>query len=284
MGLKALGWALAALLLAAPAAVAGPIDTAAEYLEARQQADGGFAEAGGRSEPGLTAWVVLGLVAAGRPPERAAEWLVGRPYPSATDLELRILALSALGHDVQGLADRLEGLRRPTGAIGPTISSTVWGILALRAAGRPAGSAVRYLIAQQSADGGFAWHEDAAPDSNDTAAALQALTAAGVPSGSRAIRRAISYLRRLQNQDGGFELEPGRGSDVQSTAWAIQGFLSVGRQPGPGVYAYLRKMQRRDGSFRYSARYSVTPVWVTAQALAALAGRPFTPAGRARPT
>jgi prenyltransferase beta subunit len=270
-----LACALAALVLAAPAAGATALDAAARYLETHQQPDGGFAEPGRATEPGLTAWVVLGLVAAGRVPLGAAEYLEGRSYPTATDLELRILALAALDRDVQSLAGRLEGLRRPSGAIGPSLSSTIWGILALSAAGRSAGSSVGYLLARQSPEGGFAWHEDAEPDSNDTAAAVQALLAAGTHAGSKAVRRALAYLRTFQNADGGFELEHGRGSDVQSTAWAIQAFLASGRSPGDDAYAYLRRMQRRNGSFRYSARYAVTPVWVTAQALAALAGRPF---------
>jgi hypothetical protein len=34
-------------------------------------------------------------------------------------------------------------------------------------------------------------------------------------------------------------------------------------------------MQRANGSFRYSARYAITPTWVTAQVLPALARKPF---------
>jgi hypothetical protein len=34
-------------------------------------------------------------------------------------------------------------------------------------------------------------------------------------------------------------------------------------------------MKRPDGSYRYSAQYVTTPVWVTSQVLAALAKRPF---------
>jgi hypothetical protein len=45
--------------------------------------------------------------------------------------------------------------------------------------------------------------------------------------------------------------------------------------PGRAAYAYLARMRRPDGSFRYSSRYAVTPVWVTAQVLAALSGKPF---------
>ncbi len=267
--------ALAALALAG-AAQAGPLDSAVRYLEARQQDDGGFAERGHPSDPGLTAWAVLGLAAAGRPPAGAAEYLTGESYPAATDLELRILALVALGQDVAPLADRLEALRRPSGALGPSLNSTAWGMIALSAAGRPAGDAtVAFLLAGQAPGGGWSWQAGAGPDSNDTAAAVEALRTAGVPVRARPIRRALAFLRSLQNPDGGFELEPGRGSDVQSTAWAIQAFLAAGQDAGAPAYAYLRRMQRADGSFRYNARYAVTPAWVTAQALAALARRAF---------
>jgi hypothetical protein len=34
-------------------------------------------------------------------------------------------------------------------------------------------------------------------------------------------------------------------------------------------------MRRPDGSYRYSARYVTTPLWVTAQVLPALAREPF---------
>jgi hypothetical protein len=34
-------------------------------------------------------------------------------------------------------------------------------------------------------------------------------------------------------------------------------------------------LRRPDGSYRYSTRYATTPVWVTAQVLPALAGKPF---------
>ena len=265
---------LAALALAAPAQ-ASTAD-AADYLRSRQQSSGGFAEPGRQADPALTAWAVLGLRAAGRSVPDAAEYLAGKSYPTATDLELRILALAALGRDVSGLARQLEGLRRSTGAIGPTLNSTVWGVLALRAAGHAAGqSTVAYIRRQQHRGGGFPWESGGAPDSNDTAAAIQALRAAGVSASSKTLRRAVAYLRKLQNADGGFEMTAGRGSDVQSTAWAIQGLLAAGRDPGQAAFSYLASMQRSDGSFRYSSRYVTTPVWVTAQALVALSRRTF---------
>ena len=77
------------------------------------------------------------------------------------------------------------------------------------------------------------------------------------------------------HHDGGFELTRGRGSDAQSTAWAIQGLVAAGARPPRSAFAYLAKLRRPDGSYRYSARFAATPVWVTSQVLAALAKKPF---------
>jgi hypothetical protein len=257
----------------------------AAYLAGRQTADGGFAEPGRAADPALTAWVVLALEASGRDPSAMerngrspADYLAGKPYPTATDLELRILALDALGKsaEARSLAAQLETLRRASGSIGPGVNSTIWGVIALRAVGRPAGGrTVRYLVGAQAKSGGWSWQNGVAADSNDTAAAIQALRAAGVSRTARAIRRGLAFLRTLQNSDGGFELSAGRGSDAQSTAWAIQAFLAAGRAPGERAFAYLADLARADGSYRYSRRYATTPAWVTAQVVPALARRTF---------
>ena len=174
-------------------------------------------------------------------------------------MALRILALDALGRDTDSFATRLEGMRRPDGRIGTLVNSTIWGVLALRAAGRPAATSVRYLLRAQRPSGGWAWYPRGAADSNDTAAAIEALRAAGVGPRSRAITRGLAYLRRLQARDGGFALVKGRAPDAQSTAWAIQAFVAAGRSPGKRAFAYLAKLRRADGSYRYSKRYAVTP-------------------------
>lgn len=273
--------ATAATLVLPSVAAAGPVDDASRYLQARQQADGGFAEPGGRSTIGLTAWAVIGLRAAALPPERldAAGRYLRREagdVESVTDLELVVVALAALGEPPRELVERIRAAHRATGAIGPALNSTIWGILALRAAGeRPPPGSVKYLLRRQHRSGGWSWTAGGAPDSNDTAAAVMALRAAGVGTRNPAIVRALRYLRRHQNRDGGFELVAGRGSDVQSTAWAIQAFLAAKSRPEGAAYRYLERMRRPDGSLRYSARYAVTPVWVTAQALPALAGKPL---------
>jgi len=61
-----------AVLLAAAAIAASP----ASYVQSRQQADGGFAEAGGVPGPELTAWATLGLRAGGAETGNALSYLV----------------------------------------------------------------------------------------------------------------------------------------------------------------------------------------------------------------
>ena len=97
------------------------------------------------------------------------------------------------------------------------------------ALGRSTRATTRWLLAQQAKSGGFAWAIRGQPDSNDTAAALEALRVAGVHGAP--VARAVRFLLTFQNRDGGFELTQGRGSDAQSTAWAIQGLVAAGRTP-----------------------------------------------------
>jgi hypothetical protein len=257
MGLKAIAPLIAGLALASPA----------QYLQDQQQPDGGFAEGSGASSPALTAWAALGLAAAGQRPPAALEYLQ-RADKSALPVATR--ALVALSEAALGDGRSAEAL--PIAA-GPT-NAIIWTILARRQAGLAApGSLVNALLARQSKSGGWGWAKGVAPDSNDTAAAVQALRAAGV-SGTP-VRRALDYLRSLQRKEGGFALVRGREPDAQSTAWTIQAFMAAGVRVPAGALAYLQRLRRADGSYRYSARYAVTPVWVTAQVLPALMKKPF---------
>ena len=249
----------------------------AAYLRSRQSAEGGFAEPGGAPNAQLTAWAVLGLRAAGATP-RAGTLAYLQQHDAEledlTDVEVAAMAQTALGGHPDRLLARVRRQERRSGAIGPTVNSTTWAVLAFRQAGlRAPRMAVRYLLRRQARSGGWSWYPGGQPDSNDTAATIEALRAAGVRGGP--IRRGLRYLQNSQNRDGGFELTPGRGSDSQSTAWALQAFLAAGKAPPRGALAYLRRMRRRDGSFRYSGRYVTTPLWVTAQVLPGLARRPF---------
>jgi squalene-hopene cyclase-like protein/prenyltransferase/squalene oxidase-like repeat protein len=265
MGLKLVAALVAAL------AVGGVPERAVDFLIAHRVAEGGFSEPGGRADPSLTAWVVLGLRAAREKP--SVETLAYLRDHQA-ELESDALAVLALGRDAPAALSRLQISRSPNGRIGATLNSTFWGALALRSAGLPVPRAsVRYILARQTPSGGWSWRAGSAPDSNDTAAALEALRAAGVSG--RPIRRGVAFLRRFQNSDGGFALTRGRASDSQSSAWAIQAFVAAGKEPGRKAFSFLARMRRPDGSYRYSARYAITPVWVTAQVLPALSRKPF---------
>ena len=247
------------------------------FVQGRAQPDGGFAEPGGRSTVALTATAVLALHAAGAPVSdgtRAYLQAHETALPS-TELELVVMAEAVTG----GASDRavalLQGLQHAGGAIGEAFNSTYWGVLALRQAGQTAPAAsVQYIVHAQARSGGFAWARGVAPDTDDTAAAVQALAAAGARSG-KVVSKAVAFLRKRENADGGFELRPGGPSNAQSTSWAIQAFLAAGAKPPAAAFRYLRRLQRSDGSIRYSAQYATTPLWVSAQALPALARQPF---------
>jgi prenyltransferase/squalene oxidase-like repeat protein len=259
-------------LLLATAVVATPVG----FMQTHQLPSGGFAESGGTAGPELTAWAILGLRAAGAGTGGALLYLQAHEHalPELTDAELVAVAEGALGVRPTALLDRIRRAQRPNGRIGPNVNSTIWGILALRQSRLPAPRAsIRFLLRQQARNGGWAWYLHGQPDSNDTAAAIEALRASGV--GGAPIRRGLTYLLRLRNPDGGFELTPGRGSDAQSTAWAVQAFVAARRPVPKGALAYLRGLRRPDGSYRYSKRFVTTPVWVTAQVLPALHRRTF---------
>ncbi|HEV8461690.1 MAG TPA: hypothetical protein VGQ38_13360 [Gaiellaceae bacterium] len=237
---------------------------------AAHQTNGAFSEPGGTTDALLTSWAVLGLRAANEAAPGSLAYLQSQEPKLQTSNDVAIVALAeeALGARNPALLARLQV--KQSGQIGENVNSTFWGVLAL---GRASAATTRWLLAQQTKAGGFSWYLHGQADSNDTAAALEAMRVAHV-RGAR-VTRAVKFLRGFQTADGGFELTHGRGSDAQSTAWAIQGLVAAGMKPPRSAFAYLARMKRDDGSYRYSAKYVTTPVWVTSQVLAALAKRPF---------
>ena len=297
---------LAASVLANPGsravAAANPQSGQLSYLQGAQNTDGGFGAAAGQSSTELySAWAAIGFAAAGRDPlgvRRGGHNVLDAmraqagTLRGAGDLERTILALRACGvstHSLGGVdpVAKLLRLRSPDGSFEDLGNLTAFGILALRAAGYPASysavrSAVRWLEAQQEGDGGFGFAvRGSGSDVDDTAAAAQAIVAAG-GAGQRTVARAAAFLQHAQNLDGGFPEQPGGTSNAQSTAWAVQGLVAAGRNVsritragGRSPLGYLQSLIMPDGSVRYSRTGSQTPVWVTAQALTALARRPF---------
>jgi energy-coupling factor transport system substrate-specific component len=204
-----------------------------------------------------------------------------------TILVLRAANLSPRRFGGRNLVNELQSRRGRDGSFAGRVNTTAFAILALRAAGRSTRDrtvrgAANWIARQANRDGGFNFARRGGPSGiDDTGAALQALGAAGRARSATA-RRAVTFLVRRQNPDGGFPLQPGAGSNAQSTSWAIQGLLAAGRNPdrvrrggSRSPVAYLRTLVTGSGAVRYSRTSSQTPVWVTAQALLALARKPF---------
>jgi Prenyltransferase and squalene oxidase repeat len=282
------------VLLALPAvASAAPADRAERWLLRAQNDDGGFgASPGQASSPLYSGWSGLGLATAGHNPRdlqrRGGRTLASHVRRSAGsirdigEIERTVLLLEAAGLSPRRFGGRdlvaaIQARRRADGSIAGYVSYTAFGILALKAAGEPAGgSTVRWLTTAQREDGGFGLAPSASSDSDMTGACLQALAAAG-RGGSPAARRAVDWLRANQNDDGGFGQFRGRDSNAQSTSYAVQGLVAVdaGGLVLSRALAYLRGLQRGDGSVAYSSTSRQTPVWVTAQALMALERAPL---------
>ena len=289
-----------ALLVAAGAAAptgadASPSSRAVDYLKRVQNRDGGFGAAPGQGSTQMhSGWSALGLAAAGQNPRAVVngdnsllDYLRrgARGLTDTGELERTILVLRASGLNPRDWAGRdllaeLGSRRRPNGSYG-TINWTAFAVMALRASGvGGTGESVSYLVDQQNKDGGWGFSPTASSDADDTGAVLQAL-AAGGKRGSATMRRGVAYLKRTQNGNGGWGQNPSLPSNAQSTSWAVQGLVASGRNPtrvrrrGRSPLRFLRSLQRKDGSIRYSRYSSQTPVWVTAQALAALRRKAF---------
>jgi energy-coupling factor transport system substrate-specific component len=272
------------------------------FLSTVQNPDGGFGGARGQGSSELyTAWTAMGLAAAGRNPSsvrRSGHSVLDSLHAQVStlrgpgDAERTILAARACGASAYAFAGRnlvAEVLRARASdrSFNHQVNLTAFAIFALRAVGHSPGFAAIHQAAgwierQQNPDGGFSFGYRGSPsDVDDTGAALQALADADAHN-VHILATAAGYLLRSQSLDGGFPQQYGAQSNAQSTAWAIQGLIAAGYNPGAvrrrgsrTPIGYLESLRAPDGSIRYSRTSSQTPVWVTAQALIALAGRTF---------
>ncbi len=272
------------------------------FLAQAQSTNGGFGAASGqRSSELYSAWVAMGLAAANQDPltlmrdgHSVLDAIRGEAstLEDTGDEERTILALRACGVSTSAFPgaspmSKLLHAQESDGSFEGLVNITTFAIFALRAAGRPAGDPVvraasRWLQAQQNSDGGFGFAgRGASEDVDDTAAALQAVIDAGAQR-SPVVARTVAFLRHAQNPDGGYPQQAGGESNAQSTSWAIQGLLAAGqnlsavkREGSRSPLEYLESLVAPNGSVRYSRTSAQTPIWVTAQALTALAGKPF---------
>ena len=182
---------------------------------------------------------------------------------------------------------------------GPGVNDTVFAVLALSPQPRmqEAGvaeavkSAAAWLIAEQNSNGSWpSVHPrsvgeaaEAVEDNVEmTGAAIEALNGAGLHD-TEAQAKALGFLHSVQDPDGGFPSVPGQHeSNVASTAWVVQGLWAAEQNPEtwqqPGGHeplGYLESMQDADGGMQWTASSDQNPVWMTAYAGPALAGRPL---------
>ena len=228
------------------AGAATPSERAERYLLRAQNADGGFGAAPGQaSSPLYSGWTGLGLAATGNNPRDVARR--GRSLAAYTrrtvrgmrdigEIERTVLLLRAAGLDPRSYAGRdlvapIIARRRGNGSIAGYVSYTAFGVLALRAAGEPAGRAtVRWLIGTQNDDGGFGVAPSSSSDSDMTGAVLQALAVTG-RARSAAASRAVAFLRSAQSGSGGFGQM--RGRSPNSAIDGLRGAGPGGRGRGP---------------------------------------------------
>lgn len=278
-----------------------------DYLKTQQNADGGFGSGfAPESAVGSTADAVQAILAAGgdlaqfdQAGKTPLTYLAANAASAATagDLSKLILALAAAGQNPRtfGGVDsvtKLEGLAAADGTIGgakDTFVSTIMAVLALCSVQRPIPTASTDLITKaQQENGGWAWDGTAATasDTNTTAFAVQALIAAGAPTGDT-VGKALAYYKGIQNDDGGWPYQNpsdfGTTTDANSTAVTIQALLAAGQDPagadwikaGKTPLSALEALQNASGAFAWKSDTPADNLLATVQALPALAGKAF---------
>ncbi len=271
-------------------------EDARTWLETAQNDDGGYGTGVDvDSSADMTAWAMVGLEAAGINPRDVVNGKTPVEYlrensgeiSSVGDIELVILGLEGAGLDsrsFQGrnLVNELKDEQAGDGSFQHQINLTAYAILAQRAAGESGsslGAAASWLRAKQNRNGGWGSVPGAESEPDSTGSVMQALKVA--PGKHGMIDDAAKWLERNQHKDGGWSLTEGASSNSQSTAWAIQGLVAAGISPGTikndGTSGadFLFARQSSDGHFAYSGTSDQTPVWVTAQAMTAIAQQAF---------
>lgn len=160
------------------------------------------------------------------------------------------------------------------------LNDDFWAVLALASVNQLAGvEDVKYFITNhQNSDGGWSWSVSGTSDSNDTAAAIMALSDLGYNSASSEIVSALNYLATTQNDDGGFGYDGQSLSDGASTAWVIATLNKLNINASDwqkGInnpISFLESLRQEDGSFLWMASDEAGSAMVTPYALLALTG------------
>jgi hypothetical protein len=276
--LSAAGAVVSFSVAAHPRSRVAAVRAATRWLLRARNRVGGFGSApGAPSSPLFTGWAATALGRATAGPRTApvlssARRLLRSPAFSPrtlADLERSVLALAGSEHAADRRAARrwrraIARRQRQDGSFAGDVNLTAYAVLALGRGHRDERQRARRWLRAHPRD-----------DIDSTGAALWALAG----SVTRAERRRVrARLRGAQGPDGGFGVLPGDDPNAQSTALAILGMHAAGLRPGrmrteDGISPldYLRARTGSSGAVAYDWLSRRTPVWVTAQALLALA-------------
>ncbi|MFQ6044059.1 MAG: prenyltransferase/squalene oxidase repeat-containing protein [Candidatus Poribacteria bacterium] len=127
----------------------------------------------------------------------------------------------------------------------------------------PVPKGIKWLIDNRNSDGGWAIKKGEPSNTMATAWAVQGLSIASIDY-AYTIEESLNWLKQIQNDDGGFGMwniptsgTKGQKSDPELTSYAILA-LVAGKDTSTAGYRavrYLRKVQRKDGSY-----VSATPI------------------------
>jgi len=287
--------------------VASANQKATAYLEANQNDDGSIVGYGGETE-----WSVIAFEATGKEADsvdsdagNSVVEFLEEDTPSltapATTIERKVLAITAAGEDSKDFGgvnyDQLLKEFYNNKQIGEVslLNDDYFGVLAIETTNNPelleiAQGALDYFLIHQRSDGGFSYTTNecdfyCGTNSNDTAAAIQAMYAAERMGLTNVLLitakdRAIVYLLSTQKADGCFGYDEFSPSDGSSTAWGLMTLNVIGQSvfnQAVSARTCLLGLQNADGGFRFGA-YGVdnSDTYTTAHAIIALSGSSWT--------
>lgn len=303
------GVAIAALVVAgapvpvaaqsrAPWPAADAAGRGADYIVARQEANGSLLPGDARADEVANGVLALVAATAGRDPvERALAYMAGRPIEEMTrggQLGRAVMAIVAGRKNPRDFGGKnylraLQDEYNPaTGAYDPGIYGQALAILGVVAAGETVPDmAITYLRPNECRDLGFG-HDPGCPggaDVDTSAMVLSAMIAARVAPADNLRVRTRDYLLSVQNRSGGYGYKRGEKDNANSTALALSAVAALGENPavspwarpdGANPVSVLTAFQQPDsGGFRVDQSQSAPDYYATFQAVPALAGVPY---------
>jgi len=274
-------------------------NSAISYLQANQDATGKITGWGGESDWAAIAFIQNGIdISSVKNPDISLKDFLLNDHPAttsaATDWERKILAIAAMREDPTNFGGidyltNLEGYAN-NNQLGDTLllNDDIFGLLALIKANSTNDTlkqdVLDFIISHQSSDGGFSWSTNSCdwcgPDSNDTAAAIQALQLAkesGLthPDLDTSLELAKQYLLGTQINSTGFGYDAySTDPDGASTSWALMALNALGLSDSPEAQqatTWLLDNQMADDGFPWMPTYG-SDTGTTSHALIALSG------------